>query len=223
MVKRSVALVALAVAVPGASGALAAPLGPVSVRVPAKPIVTGNVAITFRPRGSLPHGGYYYAVVVLTGYVGYSLQKPPPCATSSDMGQTVYGFPHRRRPVRLTLISAHSADQRWCPGGTYEGAVYAVPHKPRCSSAKPCSHKSAEYGACWEVEGRPVCGVVVPPKPPPPEPPSKTEPPPQEPGQKQEPPTTYSYPGGLPKPIDHASRVVGRFRLSFPTASGPSQ
>jgi hypothetical protein len=56
------------------------------------------------------------------------------------------------------------------------------------------------------VEGRLLCGVVAKPEPPGP----KSEPP----GPKGEAPS-YSYPGGLPTPVDRSSRIVGRFQLKF--------
>jgi hypothetical protein len=194
--------------------AAAAPAAsPVSVKVPPAPSATGNVTISFRPRAALPSGGYYYAVVVLTRYAGYSATAPPPCATSSDMRRTVYGFPRRGRRVALTLIPAKSTAGGWCPGGVYRGALYAVPHRPICRGSTPCYGSSAEYGPCWQVEGHPVCGVVVKPEPKP-EPPKQPEPPPP---PKEA--TYYSYPGGLPRPVDHISRIVGRFTLQFPVVA----
>jgi hypothetical protein len=82
----------------------------------------------------------------------------PPCALSSDMGKTDYGYRHRGHPVRLTLLPAASAAHAWCPGGTYEGAVYSVPHKPPCSKSYPCYGKSS----CGVV---PFCGVLPYPSP----------------------------------------------------------
>src|SRR4051794_17196282 len=76
---------------------LAAPAwhGAVSVRVPSRPAVASNVTISFHPRGRLPRGGYYYAVIVLRHYPVTAPHAVPSCATSSDMGRTVYGFSHR--------------------------------------------------------------------------------------------------------------------------------
>jgi hypothetical protein len=165
------------------AGAAAAKLSPVSVQAPQHPRVAGDVAINFSPHAGLPLGGYYYAVIVLENYShnGYGV---PPCAVSSDMHRTAYGHPHRGRAVRLTLFPAKSSQNRWCAGGTYLGAVYAVPHRPPCSKAYPC------YGrrACG---GIPVCGVVI------------------------RPHLPYSYPGGLPKPLDRSTRIVGRFQVHF--------
>jgi hypothetical protein len=163
--------------------AAAAGISPVSVQAPAHPSVQGNVAISFRPRGALPPGGYYYAVIVLENYARTN-NGVPPCAVSSDMHRTVYGHPHPGRAVRLTLFPARSSEKHWCTGGTYVGAVYAVPHRPPCSRAYPCYGKRA-------CGGLPFCGVVVRPEQP------------------------YSYPGGLPKPIDRTSRIVGHFQVHF--------
>ncbi|HWX74041.1 MAG TPA: hypothetical protein VNZ05_01980 [Solirubrobacteraceae bacterium] len=173
------------------------------MRVPAHPDVRGAVAISFRPSGRLPRGGYYYAVAVLARYPGYSRAAPPPCAVSSDMRRTAYAYPRGGQYVRLTLRAASSARRRWCSGGTYDGAVYAVPHKPPCSAEYPCGRSTA-LSPCWEVEGRRVCGVVANPEPHPRE----------EPPRKGEMPR-YSYPGGLPAPIDRSARIIVRFELRF--------
>lgn len=186
-----VILSTLALALTGSASASAAtPLGPVSVRVPQKPSVTTTLAVSFHPRGRLPHGGYYYAVIVLEHY-NRSSAAPPACAISSDMRRTAYGYPRRDGAIHLTLLPAKSAKNRWCAEGTYEGAIYAVPHKPPCSKSYPCYGLSTQSGGCWEVEaGRRVCGVVIRPSP-------------------------YSYPGGLPKPLDHSTHIVGRFQIKF--------
>jgi hypothetical protein len=188
---RALILTVPALALAGLQSASAASrLGPVSVRVSQQPSVGGSVRVGFMPRGDLPSGGYYYAVIVLKEYARRSPSAPPPCAISSDMRRTQYGYPHRGRALSLTLKPASSTSGHWCPGGTYAGAVYAVPHKPRCAGSQPCYGRSTQTGSCWEVEGRLLCGVVAIP--------------------------TYSYPGGLPKPIDHSARVVGHFQVSFP-------
>jgi hypothetical protein len=186
---------ALGVVACGATLALASgTLGPVAVRVPASPSVAQKVAIAFPAKGRLASGGYYYAVAVLVGYPRPA-EGPhkPRCAVSSDMRVTQYGFPRRGRDVRLTLIAAASPERAWCAGGTYEGAVYWVPHRPRCSGAHPCYGRGAAYSPCWKVGEHVVCGVVI-----------------------QRP---YSYPGGLPKPIDRSTTVVGHFKLRFAAAS----
>ena len=188
----------------------------VSVRVPRHPGLTGNVPLRLGRLARLPRGGYYYAVVVLTGYAGYSGSAPPPCAISSDMHETEYDFPGPRRRATLDLIPAPSTAARWCAGGVYKGAIYAVPHRPRCTGTYPCHGRSSESGPCWQIEGRRVCGVVAVPegteKSTPGEP--QPVPPPHEPEVPLANPT-YSYPGGLPTPADRASRIVARFTLRF--------
>jgi hypothetical protein len=167
------ALCALASAAPGWTK-------PVEVERPGTPMPINPVTVSFKPRGRLPKGGYYYSVLVLEDY------RPagPQCAISSDMTRTDYGYPHRRHSVKLTLLPAPSALHEWCYEGIYDGAVYAVPHRPPCSHTRPC-YAGITCGT------HTVCGVVAPPLP-------------------------YSYPGGLPKPIDSRSRIVAHFRLSFP-------
>ncbi|MGH2855269.1 MAG: hypothetical protein ACRDLF_13875 [Solirubrobacteraceae bacterium] len=227
------------------AGAFATKLARISVRVPRHPSVVGKLEISFQPHGRLPRGGYYYAVIVLTNYPRHSAAEQPSCAVSSDMEETEYGYPGRSRVMRLTLIPAKSADKRWC-AGTYTGAVYAVPHKPPCNHSHPCYGKKAN-GACWELEGKYVCGIVA-------EGPAerearekaereakekaereareKTEREAKEKTNLEErekaereakekaeresnvaPP--YSYPGGLPKPIDRSTRIVGYFQVTF--------
>jgi hypothetical protein len=145
--------------------------------------------ISFSPR-ALPHGGFYYAVLVLTKYPT-SGGGVPRCAISSDMGKTEYGFPRQGRRLRLSILPARSATETWCPAGHYLGALYAVPHRPGCSYSQPCYGHTTQVGPCWIAgEGRRVCGVVA--------------------------LRPYSYPGGLPRPLDSASRVVARFSVSFP-------
>ncbi len=176
--------------VSAAAGAAAGGFARVSVSV-APHRSSGDVHISFQPRGGLPHGGFYYAVLVLHEYAGNGVATTPGCAASSDMAKAEYGFPRRGQRLHLTILQARSAEARWCAGGEYLGAVYAVPHRPRCSNSSPCYGSSTQVGPCWILEeGRRVCGVVV--KPP-----------------------RYSYPGGLPKPIDAASRIVGRFQVRF--------
>jgi hypothetical protein len=206
-VKRCAVAGSLAITAFGLASAWAAPrLAPVSVSIPPHPRVVENVSITLSRGARPPRGGYYYAVVVLAGYRGYSSASPPPCAVSSDMDRTVYGFPHRGRRVHLVLIPVGSKTGRWCKGGSYEGAVYAVPHKPPCSREYPCRSASSEYaGACGGLQ---PCGVVPAPTERP-----KPEPPPTEP--ERPPAPTYTYPGGLPKPLDSSSRIVADFTLRF--------
>jgi hypothetical protein len=175
----------LALALLGSGSAShAAKLGPVSVGVPRQPSPTGDLRISFLPR-YLPRGGYYYAVLVLENYRDHVLGAPPTCAVSSDMDKTEYGYPTRGHRLRLTVIPARSQTDRWCIGGIYQGALYAVPHRPPCSKRYPCYGKRT-------CGGIPVCGVVPYPAPAP-----------------------YSYPGGLPPPLDRSTRIVGRFQVSF--------
>jgi hypothetical protein len=208
--KRRLALVGALVLTLSGSACSSAHTGPagVSVSVPRHPGLRASLHISFRPHGQLPHGGYYYAVVVLVRYAGHLLAGAPSCAVSSNMRRTAYGYPQRGDQVTLTLFAAPSAASRWCPGVTYSGAVYAVPHRPPCSASYPCYGRSTEIsGGCWEVaEGRRVCGVVIPP--PKPEPtPNPPQPPPHS--------GPYSFPGGLPRPIDSSTRVIAHFQVRF--------
>jgi hypothetical protein len=164
----------------------------ITVRVPRKPNVRENVHISFLSPGPLPEGGYYYAVIVLKPYEGYTRGNPPPCSTSSNMERTDYGYPRPDRSVQLALTPGHSATRHWCRGGIYIGAVYAVPHAPPCESKYPCrSEPYSPPGPCWEIEGgRKVCGAVVK-------------------------PSEYAYPEGLPRPLASGTHIVGRFRVVF--------
>ena len=164
----------------------------VSVHVQPKPSVTGNVHVSFHPIDQLLPGGYYYAVIVLKPYRHYTRTSPPPCAASSDMLKTDYGYPHPEQPVKLALTPAKSVTGYWCPGGTYTGAVYAVPHAPPCESTYPCRSEPYEPPSpCWELEsGHKVCGEVAQPK-------------------------SYTYPEGPPKPIAKGARIIGRFTVTF--------
>jgi hypothetical protein len=220
----------------------------VSVGVPEQRNVAANVSIGFRARGHMPKGGYYYAVIVLEKYPHYSSEKPPQCAVSSDMEKTEYGYPHRGRTVRLTLIPVKSPANHWCSGGTYAGAIYAVPHKPPCCRHYPCYGKSALSGSCWELEGgRVACGVVALPKeeqaareakekaelqakekaereakqPAEPQAREKAEREARERAEREASErAVYSYPGGLPKPIDPSTRIVARFEVKFVSPGG---
>lgn len=159
--KRIVVLAVLvAFAAIAAGGASAASTGLLALRVPRHPSVTRNLSISFHPRRRLPRGGYYYAVAVLVDYPRYSPAGQPPCAVSSNMQKTEYGYPGRDGRVRLSLLPAPSSETRWC-GGKYKVAVYAVPHPPPCSSAYPCYGKEAQ-SSCWEFpDGSRACGVVA--------------------------------------------------------------
>lgn len=165
----------------------------VSVHIQGKLNTLQNVHVSFRPPDRLPPGGYYYAVIVLKPYKNYTRSSPPPCATSSDMGKTDYGYPHGHRAIPLALTPAKSLTGHWCRGGTYIGDIYAVPHPPPCESKYPCRSESYERGGpCWEFEdGSKACGEVAQPK-------------------------RYTYPEGLPKPLASGARIIGRFQLTFP-------
>jgi len=183
----ALAVVGCSTGASGASGARSP--GRVSVDAPSPTSVQSKVRIGF-DAVQLPGGGYYYAVLVLDRYAGHSPRHPPPCAISSNMRMTEYGHPHRGR-VHLTLGPAGSQAGHWCAGATYLGAVYAVPHRPPCSSYYPCYGRSTGSGGCWELEGgHTVCGVVAIPE--------------------------YSYPGGLPRPSDPSIRAIGHFKVHFP-------
>src|ERR1700687_4945912 len=108
----------------------------VSVHVQRKVTAGHNVHVTFHAR-RLPDGGYYYAVIVLTPYEKYTRTSPPPCAASSNMQRTDYGYVEHGKGA-LGLTPAYSRTGHWCPGGRYVGAIYAVPHSPPCESTYPC-------------------------------------------------------------------------------------
>jgi len=186
-------LAALALGLTGSVQASSAvPPEAVSIHVQHQPSVSGNVHITFRAGGVLPEGGYYYGVMVLKPYKRYTRAHPPPCSTSSNMQRADYGYRQPDGTVRLALTPTRSATRHWCRGGTYLGAVYAVPHAPPCESKYPCRSEPYEPPSpCWEVEpGRRVCGVVA------------------QPGR-------YAYPGAIPTPLARDTRIVGRFSILF--------
>jgi hypothetical protein len=164
----------------------------VSVHIQSKLNLLQNVHVSFRPTDRLPLGGYYYAVIVLKPYKHYTRNSPPPCATSSDMDKTDYGYPHGHRAIQLALTPAESHVGHWCRGGTYIGGIYAVPHPPPCESKYPCRSESYERGSsCFELEdGHKACGIVKGPK-------------------------RYAYPDGLPKPLASGTRIIGRFQLTI--------
>jgi hypothetical protein len=174
------------------SGAAVAPAAGITVHVQRSPVVSGNLHVRFRA-SRLPEDGYYYAVIVLRPYRRYTRRSPPPCSTSSDMQRTDYGHPGSGETVALALAPASSTTGRWCPGGTYAGAIYAVPHAPPCNSTYPC--RSEEYERpCAGVAPGCVEGVVAIPK-------------------------SYAYPEGLPAPRAVGTEVVARFSVKFPAHS----
>jgi hypothetical protein len=167
--------------------------GAVSVHVPRAPSVRANVHVSFRPTTALPAGGYYYAVIVLRPYRHYTRQSPPPCSFSSDMARTDYGYPQASGTVALALTPTHSHTRHWCPGGSYLGAIYAVPQAPPCQSEYPCEAEKLEQPPqCWEADGHLLCGLVIARKPP------------------------YKYLDGLPEPAAKGTSVITRFALTFP-------
>jgi hypothetical protein len=185
MRRLSVGLLAVSGAVACSTAAEAMP-----VHLQRKPAVRQNVHITFRAR-NLAEGGYYYAVIVLKPYRKYTRRSPPPCSTSSNMSRTDYGYPHADGAVALLLAPAKSSTGHWCRGGSYEGAVYAVPHAPPCESTYPC--RSEPYKQpCAGVAPGCVQGVVARPE-------------------------EYAYPDGLPVPRATGTSIVGRFSVKLPT------
>jgi hypothetical protein len=163
---------------------------PVSVHVQHKLAVRQNVHVSFRA-GQLPEGGYYYGVIVLKPYKQYTTSSPPPCSTSSNMQRTNYGYPQPNGQVALALTPAKSSTGHWCRGGSYEGAIDAVPHAPPCESSYPC--RSEPYkppSPCWNIEGHRVCGLVGLPR-------------------------AYAYPDRLPPPLASDTTIVGRFTVQF--------
>ena len=107
-----------------------------ALHVPRALAVGRDVRISFRA-SQRPEGGYYYAVIVLKPYKRYTRPSPPPCSASSDMRRADYGYPQRDGVVKLALAPASSRTGRWCRGGTYAGAIYAVPHAPPCEAGTP--------------------------------------------------------------------------------------
>jgi hypothetical protein len=164
-------------------------LAAVSVHVQHKLAVHQNVNLTFQAR-QLPEGGYYYGVIVLKPYKKYTRTSPPPCSTSSNMQRTDYGYPRAVGKVALALTPAKSSTEHWCPSGSYEGAIYAVPHAPPCESAYPC-HSEPYKEPCAGLAPGCVHGVVAQPK-------------------------QYSYPDGLPTPRATGTMIVARFSVKFP-------
>ncbi|MFI4989893.1 MAG: hypothetical protein ACHQHO_03115 [Solirubrobacterales bacterium] len=194
--RSSLYLAALLVAAFGLADALPASAssrpGEVAVQVQPKPSITDSVRVSFRPRTPLPAGGYYYAVIVLKPYKHYTSMAPPPCAVSSDMKKTAYGYPHAGRAVSLVLTRTGSRRHVWCRGGSYAGAIYAVPSPPPCEAHYPCPAEEGQGSSCFNTEsGHPVCGVA----------------------RRRTP--RYTYPAGLPVPVKSATRIVGYFRVTF--------
>lgn len=187
--RRALGTLVVSVATLGLVGAVIA-AETVSVHVQRKLNARKNVHITFHAR-DLPEGGYYYAVIVLKPYKKYTRTSPPPCATSSDMQRTDYGYPQPSGEVALALTPAKSLTEHWCPSGDYLGAIYAVPHAPPCESAYLCRSEPYER-LCAGVGPGCVLGVVAQPR-------------------------EWAYPQGLPTPLASGTTRVGRFTVSFPS------
>ena len=160
-----------------------------SVHVQRKLAVHQNVHLTFQAR-QLPEGGYYYGVIVLKPYRKYTRTSPPPCSTSSNMQRTDYGYPQANGHVALALTPAKSSTGHWCSSGSYEGAIYAVPHAPPCESAYPC-HSEPYKEPCAGIGPGCVHGIIARPK-------------------------QYTYPDGLPTPRATGTTIVARFSVKFP-------
>lgn len=150
-----------------------------------------SVHVTFQAR-QLPEGGYYYGVIVLKPYKKYTRTSPPRCSTSSNMQRTDYGYPQANGQVALALTPAKSSTEHWCPSGSYEGAIYAVPHAPPCESAYPCKSEPDEKGPCEGIAPGCVHGIVAW-------------------------PTKYAYPDGLPTPRATGTTIVARFSVKLPS------
>jgi hypothetical protein len=177
----AVGAVALGIAVPSAQAA--------SVQVQSKLRIRQNVHVSFSAP-ALADGGYYYAVIVLRPYKRYTRHSPPPCSTSSNMGRTDYGYPQYDGVVALALTPARSTTWHWCPGGSYEGAIYAVPAAPPCESRYPCRAEPYET-PCAGVRPGCVEGLVA------------------LPGE-------WKYPDPLPTPLHQGTAIVRRFSVHFP-------
>jgi len=163
--------------------------GTVSVHVQHGLAVRNNLRLAVHA-SHLPDGGYYYGVVVLKPYRRYTRSSPPPCSTASDMQRTDYGYPQANGQVALALTPAKSPTGHWCPGGSYEGAVYAVAHAPPCESAYPCQSEPYKE-PCAGIAPGCVHGVVALPK-------------------------QYAYPDRLPTPRATGTTIVARFSVKFP-------
>lgn len=180
-------LAASAAGTVGSAQSVVALAAPMSVHVQHDLAVHQNMHITFRA-GQLPEGGYYYGVIVLKPYERYTRSAPPPCSTSSNMQRTDYGYPQPTGQVALALTPAKSSTGHWCRGGSYEGAIYAVPHAPPCESTYPCH---SEPNPCGGLAPGCVHGVVAWPK-------------------------AYAYPDGLPQPRATGTAIVAHFSVRFP-------
>ncbi len=171
-----------------AVSAVPAAAAPLTVHVQKYPTVRSTIHLHFSAP-SLPGGGYYYAVVVLRRYRRYTRNSPPHCSTSSDMQRTDYGYPASNGVVGLALTPSRSATHHWCRGGTYEGAIYAVPHAPPCESSYPCEAEAYKR-PCAGVAPGCVEGVVAK-------------------------PGVWEYPEPLPSPKAEGTTIDARFTLTL--------
>jgi len=191
-----VTLILLAGLVAAAASSYAASTS-LALHVQKKLSIRENVHLSFRA-AALPKGGYYYAVIVLRPYKDYTSEHQPPCAASSNMQKTDYGYPYGGKVV-LALTPTKSHTGHWCPGAIYEGAIYAVPHAPPCESSYPCRSEPYEPreppSPCWNAGGQRVCGVVI------------------------AVPTTWRYPDSLPRPLAKGTTIVGHFVVRFPSGA----
>ena len=148
-----------------------------------------NVHVSFSAP-ALADGGYYYGVIVLGPYRRYTRRSPPPCSTSSNMRRTDYGYPQSDGVVALALAPARSTTWHWCPGGSYEGAIYAVRAATPCDSRYPCPAEPYE-APCAGVRPGCVEGIVALPR-------------------------EWEYPDPLPTPLHQGTAIVRRFSVKFP-------
>lgn len=167
-----------------AAGAEATP-----VHVQSRLALRENVHVSFHAK-ALPEGGYYYAVIVLKPYKRYTRSAPPPCSSSSDMQRTDYGYPQADGQIALALTPAKSSTRHWCAGGSYEGAIYAVPHAPPCENSYPCRAEPYKE-PCAGVKPGCVLGIVARPQ-------------------------EWAYPDHLPAPLASDTTIVARFAVRFP-------
>lgn len=160
----------------------------ISPKIVATPNIHHDVDLSFSGP-PLPEGGYYYAVIVLEPYRHYTLEHPPPCSVSSDMQKTEYGYPKGGKvSLSLALTPAKSHTGHWCLGGSYEGAIYAIPHAPPCEGSYSCYTEPPEQ--CPEGHGCVLHGVVAK-------------------------PLKWAYPDRLPRPSSRGGSIVGWFVVRF--------
>jgi hypothetical protein len=107
------------------------------------------------------------------------------------MQRTDYGYQQPSGQVALALTPTKSSTGHWCSSGSYEGAIYAVPHAPPCESTYPC-HSEPYKEPCEGIAPGCVHGIVARPK-------------------------EYEYPDGLPKPRATGTTIVARFSVKFPS------